>query len=610
MKSTELKHSTVLVVDDNPTNLGLLFEYLNAYSITVLVAEDGESAFALIKDRKPDLILLDIWMPGMNGFEVCTELKRQEYSRDIPIIFISAMSDTTGKLRGFDLGAVDFITKPFHKEEVLARITAQLTILNQRRALEKEIEIRKNSEEELRKSQDVLEEKVKERTVELSGANEQLRNQIEQYKKARQSIEYRLSFDEVVTRISSNLISASAENIFDQLHISLEQLAAFLDVERAYVLFISESLNKIEEAIEYYPPDQNPGVSLFKGMSIDAFSIKFPFFKHLIGDDQQILKVDDLDQLPEAAEIEKAMFASLNVKSFLMIPLIEDGKVEGFIGFNAKKTKRIWSEVDISMLKIVGEIFHNSYKRKIYEERITQYSEELQQTNASKDKFFSIIAHDLMNPFTVMMTLSDMLVRYYDRYEDEKRIKNIIDINQAVKRTYSFLENLLQWARSQKGTIEVIKESLSLMELLTQVHFLHKTQLEEKQITLNFDIPENTTIFADKNTITTVFRNLIANAIKFTHQGGEITITVKQDDQHTDISITDNGIGMKQEHLEKLFKIDQSSTTVGTANEKGTGLGLILCKEFIDKNGGELRVNSQEGKGSCFTVTLPTKQEE
>lgn len=164
--------STILIVDDNQTNIAVLYDYLSQFDFLVLVAQNGESALEVVKEEKPDLILLDILMPGIDGFDVCKKLKELDEVKEIPVIFMSALSETVDKLRGFEVGAVDYITKPFQKEEVLARVTAHLTIRKQKVELQSEISERKKAQAELQQMNEHLEERVRERTRELNEAKE------------------------------------------------------------------------------------------------------------------------------------------------------------------------------------------------------------------------------------------------------------------------------------------------------------------------------------------------------------------------------------------------------------------------------------------------------
>ncbi|OFX55151.1 MAG: hypothetical protein A2066_15590 [Bacteroidetes bacterium GWB2_41_8] len=225
--------------------------------------------------------------------------------------------------------------------------------------------------------------------------------------------------------------------------------------------------------------------------------------------------------------------------------------------------------------------------------------------NATKDKFFSIIAHDLRSPFHNIVGFSNLLVRnIIDRdYSGIERFAWIIQDSSL--KAMDLLTNLQEWTRSQTGRMEFTPESLNLSSLVTEVTRFLSIQASQKSISLKINISKRLKISADKQMLSTILRNLISNAIKFTRPEGEIEITVIRQKGNTLFSVSDNGVGIKNEALQKLFKVEESCCTPGTQNEKGTGLGLLLCKEFVDKHGGKIWVESEPGKGSKFSFTIP-----
>ncbi len=237
-------------------------------------------------------------------------------------------------------------------------------------------------------------------------------------------------------------------------------------------------------------------------------------------------------------------------------------------------------------------------------EELSNKNEKLLTLNATKDKFFSIIAHDLKNPFSSILGFCEVLTIRYDNYDDTKRKHLIGVIDRSAQNVFRLLENLLQWSRSQTGNITYTPEKFSLYDVVQSIYTLSENSLIEKGIKFTRKIPKDLTIHADKNMIITVIRNLVTNAIKFTELG-EITIIAQEDDTYTKVSVIDTGIGIRPEVIDKIFEIDKSKSTEGTRGESGTGLGLILCKEFVEKNGGTISVESEENKGSNFSFTVP-----
>ncbi len=363
----------ILIVDDVEENHGVIGNILFSKGIDVMFAKSGKEALKRISSYKPDLILLDIMMPEMSGFEVCKILKSKEETADIPIIFLTAMEQTENIVEGFRLGAVDYILKPFKKEELIQRVDNQLRI--------------------------------------------------------------------------KNLLDA---------------------------------------------------------------------YKH--------------------------------------------------------------------------------------------QNEDLIATNATKDKLFSIIAHDLRNPFNIIMGYSKMLVDNFQAINDEKKIEFIKRLHEVTKQTSRLLENLLQWSQLRTGSNKFTPIETNLQLLIEDAVNVISEFAQQKQIKVINKVNTQTHVWADQNMVATVLRNLLSNAVKFTKKGDSITIQTEENDDYIKVCVIDTGVGIKEENLSKLFKIDTTFTTKGTERESGTGIGLVLCKEFVEKNGGEIQVESEEGKGSRFYFTIPVKK--
>ena len=238
-------------------------------------------------------------------------------------------------------------------------------------------------------------------------------------------------------------------------------------------------------------------------------------------------------------------------------------------------------------------------------EELEKQREQLRELNASKDKFFSIIAHDLRNPIAGFLNLTDVLSTNFDVFSESENKDFITVMNQASKQLYNLLENLLQWSRSQTGNIDYEPRYISVKKMINEIIDALMINIENKQLKINIKVDDKTIAYVDENMITTVIRNLISNAIKFSPLGESINIRCTQQDEFIVLAIIDNGVGIKKDDQNKLFRIDQHITTPGTADEKGSGLGLILCKEFVEKNGGKIWVESEINKGSSFIFTMP-----
>ncbi|MFO7938717.1 MAG: ATP-binding protein [Bacteroidales bacterium] len=268
---------------------------------------------------------------------------------------------------------------------------------------------------------------------------------------------------------------------------------------------------------------------------------------------------------------------------------------------------------------ILNVLINRLRQNNILEEKLTQHSQKIQEQrdeleeqrksltelNATKDKFFTIIAHDLKNPFNTVIGLSDLLLHRLDSYNADKIREFVSQINRYSNGAYALLENLLQWAKTQTGRMEMFPVSFSMHDCVASVVELYRMQAQEKAVSLHVQI-DHAYIKADANMVSTVMRNLLSNAIKFTPRGGRVKIYIsnESDTEYTFV-VEDNGIGMEQDEVEKLFKIDSHFSTPGTDDEAGTGIGLILAKEFVQQNNGTISVDSTKGEGTRFIIQLP-----
>lgn len=397
MKSNKMTENTgsVLIADDNPRNLQLISTLLKDRGYKLYITTSGENAIRFLADNQPDLILLDIMMPGMSGFEVCRIIKNDELLSEIPVIFLTAKNDQEDIIAGFEAGAVDYIIKPFYAHEVLARVSAQMQIIQ-------------------------------------------------------------------------------TKKILAEKNAALEQINKCL----------------------------------------------------------------------------------LEAKS-----------------------------------------------------KIENHAEELAALNAEKNKFFSIIAHDLRGPLAGLTGLSELLFLKLENTQEtdaEEIIEFAKMLHDSSLQVFELLENLLEWAQIQMNTISFQPEKTPLRQLIINAIGIHQNDLKKKDLTLSIKVNENETVFGDQAMLKAIFRNLTTNAIKFTPKGGAIEIKAgRTNDQKIKIQFKDSGIGMDKSLIDKLFRLDQKVSRAGTEGEVSSGIGLILCKNLVDKHNGSIGVKSTPGKGTTFTVNLP-----
>jgi len=229
----------------------------------------------------------------------------------------------------------------------------------------------------------------------------------------------------------------------------------------------------------------------------------------------------------------------------------------------------------------------------------------LKELNATKDKFFSIIGHDLRNPLNALLGFSELISGSSRDYTHEEIRKYNKIINDSARNIHQLIENLLEWSRSQSGNIDFSPKRHNLLPIINEIQDIFSIQLKKKNITIHNYIPDNLLVFADKNLLSTILRNLINNAIKFTPSGGYISLTAEKSNGQTSISVSDTGIGMTRDQINNLFQLDNHLTKIGTSQESGTGLGLILCNEFVEIHKGSIHVQSEPDKGSTFKFSLP-----
>lgn len=373
MDENQKDKSYILIVDDQPQNIQLIGTLLRPY-YQLSVTDNGHKAISIAKSKLPDLILLDVMMPEISGYEVCEELKKDPTTKDIPIIFLTAKHESEDIVKGFKLGAVDYIIKPFNKDEILVRISTHLRL-------------------------------------------------------------------------------------------------------------------------------------------------------------------------------------------------------------------------------------------KASEKMLIQKNEELKLLNSQKDKFFSIIAHDLRGPLSGLVGLSEILCNELPKLPQAEALDLMSSIRESADKLSKLLENLLQWSRVQIGLVKINLVNVVLYHLLEQNIDLLKETANRKEIKIVNDTPENIRANIDVDMFNTIIRNFLTNAIKFSYRKGNIFVKTTQNEEgDITVSVKDEGTGISKENIEKLFKINEKVFSPGTVGEPSTGLGLLLCKDLAEEMGGSIGVISEPGKGSIFSVTISDRK--
>ncbi|MEI7980594.1 MAG: PAS domain-containing sensor histidine kinase [Bacteroidota bacterium] len=288
-------------------------------------------------------------------------------------------------------------------------------------------------------------------------------------------------------------------------------------------------------------------------------------------------------------------------------PILE--REEDFFDASGKQRWLLTSKIPLydepgKIIGLVG-IGRDITARRQAEAQLARQTEQLKELNATKDKFFSIIAHDLRSPFGTIMGLVELLISDIKDFDKEEIERFLGMIANSSKQAFNLLENLLLWARNQRGTMSFQPEIMEIQKRVLENINLVQGQADKKEIRITSQIRRHQIVMADKNMLDTILRNLFSNAIKFTPDNGEIVIMAKTKDKMVEISVCDNGVGITREDIDTIFKTGGKPSAFGTAGERGSGLGLILCKEFVEKNQGKIWVESKPGKGSTFSFTIP-----
>ncbi len=306
--------------------------------------------------------------------------------------------------------------------------------------------------------------------------------------------------------------------------------------------------------------------------------------------------IDKMDRSASVTAVEPCHLLSLDHDLFRAITGGENTVVTGILKALVGRLR----EMNVAEEQLAAQ----NQEIEKQKEELEKQRLELFELNATKDKFFSIIAHDLRSPITTLISLSDILRTEKENLTPDQNNEVITSLYDLSKNYLKLLDNLLQWSKMQTGGMEAVPEIFNLTEVIADAVTIYKTTAAEKQISLVNNVQMPVMVFADINMIRTVVRNLVSNALKYTNKNGIVSISKQVGESQVTVSVQDNGIGMSSDMVERLFLLDKAFSTRGTSNEKGTGLGLILCKDLLKKNDGSLQVISEPGTGTTFLFTL------
>lgn len=620
------ENAKVLIVEDESIIVKSLENRLIKAGYNVVgIAASGEEAVQLARLLNPNLILMDIKLQGeMTGIEAAQEIQK---FLDCPVVYLTSYKDEYTFQQAKETNPFAYLHKPFDGEQLQRVLELTLTNHHIKSQLE---QTTKRYEKALEAGNTAIwEVDIKTRQVcydrnlrALLGYQEhEISNDINEWfylvhpddllfvqqvvdslisgKESSAQFEYRMiRKNRTVGWISTQINLVRSSN-----GIPEKIIGASTDITERKLS--EHALKKSEE--KFRSTFESSGI----GMAILGPDARFTkvnkSFCDMTGYSQiEFLQfyLDDVSVLEDYIKVKEIFDLTLENKLF--------GPQQIEFRLKGKNHNIIWSSTSISLVKDSRQkplyfivLFQNITQRKEAEEKLKIYADELKSINSAKDKFFSIISHDLRNPFHTILGASEFLSLYSDDLSIDEFKETASNIYTAAKNVYNLLVNLLEWSRVQTGRLEVNKNEIDLYELFNDVILLHRESADKKQIKLINEIYAKKIIWADKYMLETVLRNLVSNAIKFTNPGGKVVLSNEDIGDLTYIYVSDNGIGISPENQCKLFNYDQQFSLKGTANETGTGLGLAICKEFVEKNGGKILIDSTKGVGSTFKIVLP-----
>ncbi len=409
----------------------------------------------------------------------------------------------------------------------------------------------------------------------------------------------RIKFIEFLSSASSKLINLGRDKIVDEINNTLRFISIYTNNKCSFVYSFNAHLAEFTLLHQW-----NDVMFEYENLSKVTTSDFGVFFQQLSNEKPIFVNRSSFDKFK--------IFQPLNnipqfnsIKAFVFIPIKIENALWGIIGYGTEEPIEELDEETTSIYSVTGQIIANANFRKESEEQLVVYSKELEEINKSKDRFYSMISHDLKSPFQGLLGFASFILNEIESLSQDEIKEFVTNIETSAKNLFNLIENTLNWTRFEMGRIQFNPEAIDLYSLQEDVYNLLKGFAFKKNINIISEIPQNFVITADKKMITSIFSNLITNAIKFTENGGQIIIKVSKSESSAIITFEDNGVGMSEEKINSLFNITSAQSSLGTNNEKGTGLGLILCKEMVETHGGTIEINSKVNSGTKFTISIP-----
>jgi PAS domain S-box-containing protein len=634
----------ILVVDDTPDTLILLSEILTTAGYSVQVAQSGELALQYLEKEIPSLILLDIMMPDMDGFEVCRKIKSSEEFGNIPVIFISALDDNESKINGFKAGGVDYISKPIHRQEVLARVNAHVNLYSlqqklqeKNEALEREIDNGKQQKEALEKSVQLFQGLFNvspdaiilidphDRNISwpivdcnIAACNMNGYTHDELIGKSIDILNAEIQTKQDHDNYFSNLKKKGSRFIetvhrHKQGHVfPIEVLTSIITIgDREYILGIDRDITekkKAEEELKIFKMGINNAEDAIFVTDTDGI-IKFvnPAFEkvygytinEVIGRTPRILKSGLLkqadykefwDTLLSKKIISGEIINKRKDGSFVTIegsntPILDDaGNIIGFLSIHKDITDKKKAEIELVLAKYKAE-----------------------ESDRLKSAFLANMSHEIRTPLNCILGFSELLSDTSIDNEQRKEFSDLIET--SANNLLAIINDIIDISKIEAGQVEVHNAIFSPQKLLHTVwkEFEHKAIEKGLHFSYSCDLPnEELMIESDENKLKQVLVNFIGNAIKFTEEGS-IEIGIRENAEEIQFFVKDTGIGIPLEFRSHIFERFRQAETARTRKYGGNGLGLAISKNLTEILGGTIGIDSEPGKGSTFYIYLPKK---
>ena len=618
--------TSILVVEDEIIVAKNIENKLTGLGFNVVATTStGEDAIEKAKSLNPDLVLMDIKLKGeIDGIEAARVIREEKH---LPIIYLTSYPDDETFRRAIETEPFGYLIKPFDAKELQRTIEIALyknelniKLLETKKMLERAVYAGKTSVWELWFDEKKLVMEPFSTTISGFPINE-LRDNFELWKKVVHPNDLEFVTGEILrlwnnekerTDFEFRIITKSGKHRWINLQATVHPpegnkprriIGSATDITERKLSEIA--LKESEEKFRTIFENSSVGMSLLSP-DLNFITVNKSFASSFGYTPEEFGKLNMLE-ITHPSDINRSLEIA---KEFMRSSSLYSKQVEK--RYIRKNGEMFWGMVNLTPIREpTGKIkyfvvqLYDITKRKSAETQLAKNTRELEELNKAKDKFFSIISHDLRSPFNALQGIAEYTIQYIDDMSKDEIKESISNIYNSTRKVYNFLNNLLEWTQIQTGRLELEKSKLNLNDLIAGVCSLYEESGINKKITIEQDVPKAAYIFADHYMIETVLRNLISNGIKFTHPGGKVSITAEVKGNLAEITVADTGIGISNENQQKLFRIDDQYRVEGTANEKGTGLGLILCKELVEKNGGTIRLESKKDEGSKFIFTVP-----